>query len=55
VGAFVYSYEENTPSADQADHLPEDVKQARHDAPMELQQGISLARNQALLARQSMC
>ncbi len=51
VGAFVYSYEENTPSAEQADHLPEDVKQARHDALMELQQGISLARNQALVGK----
>src|SRR5258708_19791104 len=50
VGAFVYSYEENTPSAQQPDHLPEDVKQARHDALMEFKQAISLPRNQPLLA-----
>ena len=51
VGAFIYSYEENTPSADQPGHLPEDVKIARRDALMELQQGISLARNQALVGK----
>ncbi len=49
VGAFKYSFEENTPSAEQADHVAEDVKAARHNALMELQQGISLARNQALV------
>jgi ribosomal protein S12 methylthiotransferase len=51
VGAFTYSFEENTPSADQADHLPEEVKQARRDALMELQQSISLARNQAYVGK----
>lgn len=47
VGVFTYSFEENTPSADLADHVPEDVKNARRDALMELQQSISLSRNQA--------
>ena len=51
VGAFTYSYEENTPSADLPGHLPEAVKQARLEALMELQQGISLARNQAFVGR----
>jgi ribosomal protein S12 methylthiotransferase len=51
VGAFTYSYEENTPSAEQPGHLPEEVKQARRDALMELQQSISLARNQALVGK----
>jgi ribosomal protein S12 methylthiotransferase len=51
VGVFTYSYEENTPSADQPDHVPEEVKAARRDALMELQQGISLARNQALVGQ----
>ncbi len=51
VGAFTYSFEENTPSADQPGHLPEDVKQARRDALMELQQSISLARNQAFVGK----
>src|SRR5258708_7373914 len=47
VGVFTYSFEENTPSADQPSHVPEAVKQARRDTLMELQQGISLQRNQA--------
>jgi ribosomal protein S12 methylthiotransferase len=51
VGVFTYSFEENTPSAEQADHVPEEVKAARRDALMELQQGISLARNQALVGQ----
>jgi len=51
VGAFTYSYEENTPSADQADHVPQEVKEARRDALMELQQSISLARNQAMVGK----
>ncbi len=51
VGTFTYSFEENTPSADQADHLPEDVKAARRDALMEVQQNISLARNQAWVGK----
>lgn len=51
VGVFTYSFEENTPSAEQPNHVPEDVKNARRDALMELQQGISLARNQALVGK----
>jgi ribosomal protein S12 methylthiotransferase len=51
VGVFTYSFEENTPSAEQADHVAEEVKAARRDALMELQQGISLARNQALVGK----
>ena len=51
VGAFTYSFEENTPSAEQANHVPEDVKEARRDALMELQQSISLARNQAMVGK----
>jgi ribosomal protein S12 methylthiotransferase len=51
VGAFTYSFEENTPSADLANHVPDEVKNARRDALMELQQSISLARNQALVGK----
>ena len=51
VGAFTYSFEENTPSADQPDHVPEAVKVARRDALMEVQQNISLARNQAWVGK----
>jgi len=51
VGTFTYSYEENTPSAELPNHVPEDVKASRRDALMELQQGISLARNQAWVGK----
>lgn len=51
VGAFTYSYEENTPSADQESHLPESVKEERREALMSLQQGISLAKNQAMVGK----
>ncbi|GAB4544018.1 MAG: 30S ribosomal protein S12 methylthiotransferase RimO [Anaerolineae bacterium] len=51
VGVFTYSYEENTPSADQSNHVPEEVKQARRDTLMEVQQAISLAKNQAMVGK----
>ncbi len=51
VGAFKYSYEIGTPSATQPNHVPDEVKQARWEALMELQQGISLAKNQALVGK----
>lgn len=51
VGVFTYSFEENTPSAEQPNHVPDEVKAARRDALMELQQGISLSRNQALVGQ----
>ncbi len=46
MGVFTYSYEPSTPSANLADHVPEDVKQHRRDVLMAEQQQISLARNQ---------
>ncbi len=51
VGAFKYSYEIGTPSATLAGHVDDDVKQQRYDRLMELQQGISLAKNQALVGK----
>lgn len=51
VGVFTYSFEENTPSAEQPNHLPEDVKEARRDHLMAVQQAISLAKNQALVGK----
>lgn len=51
VGAFKYSYEIGTPSATLPDQVDDDVKQARYEQLMELQQGISLAKNQALVGR----
>jgi ribosomal protein S12 methylthiotransferase len=51
VGAFKYSYEIGTPSATLPDQVDDDTKEARWNALMELQQGISLARNQALVGK----
>lgn len=51
VGAFKYSYEIGTPSALLPDQVTDDVKDARWNALMELQQGISLKKNQALVGR----
>lgn len=51
VGAFQYSYEIGTPSATLPNHVPDDVKQARWEQLMALQQGISLAKNQALVGK----
>jgi ribosomal protein S12 methylthiotransferase len=51
VGAFKYSYEIGTPSALLPHHVPDDVKEARYQALMELQQGISLRKNQALIGK----
>ena len=51
VGAFTYSYEIGTPSATLANQVPDEVKAARQDELMNLQQGISLARNQAQVGR----
>lgn len=52
VGAFKYSQEPGTPSAALPGQVPEAVKQERYEALMSLQQGISLAKNQALVGRE---
>jgi ribosomal protein S12 methylthiotransferase len=51
VGCFTYSFEPGTPSADLPDQVDEDVKNARRDLLMSVQQPISLARNQAMVGR----
>jgi ribosomal protein S12 methylthiotransferase len=51
VGAFTYSYEASTPSADVSWQVPEEVKAARLEELMTLQQSISLARNQEQVGR----
>lgn len=51
VGAFTYSYEASTPSADVSWHVAEAVKAERLEELMMLQQPISLARNQAQVGR----
>lgn len=46
LGVFSYSREEHTPAADFSDQIPEDVKEKRRQEIMELQQKISLEKNQ---------
>lgn len=50
-GAFTYSYEASTPSATVSWQVPEEVKAARRDELMALQQPISLAKNQAQVGK----
>ncbi|MBI1258665.1 MAG: 30S ribosomal protein S12 methylthiotransferase RimO [Chloroflexi bacterium] len=51
VGAFKYSYEIGTPSALLPFQVEDDVKEARYNALMELQQNISLRKNQAMIGK----
>ena len=51
VGIFQYSPEPGTPAAALPDQVPDEIKQARYDEAMTLQQGISLARNKAQIGR----
>jgi ribosomal protein S12 methylthiotransferase len=46
LGCFTYSHEEKTHAHTLIDDVPEEVKQTRADAIMEIQQGISLEKNQ---------
>jgi ribosomal protein S12 methylthiotransferase len=46
LGCFTYSHEEKTHAHVLVDDVPEEVKQARADAIMEIQQGISFDKNQ---------
>jgi ribosomal protein S12 methylthiotransferase len=51
VGAFQYSYELGTPSAALPHQVDDAIKQTRYERLMELQSGISLKKNQALVGR----
>ena len=46
LGCFTYSHEEKTHAYSLVDDVPEEVKQERADAIMEIQQGISYEKNQ---------
>ncbi|RMG42679.1 MAG: 30S ribosomal protein S12 methylthiotransferase RimO [Methanobacteriota archaeon] len=50
LGVFTYSHEENT-AAYHLEDLPEEVKTERYNTIMELQQGISLKRNQSRIGK----
>ncbi|MCI0396276.1 MAG: 30S ribosomal protein S12 methylthiotransferase RimO [Chloroflexi bacterium] len=51
VGVFTYSFEASTPSATVSWQVPEEVKEARRDELMAVQQQISLEKNQAQVGR----
>ncbi|MEX2176116.1 MAG: 30S ribosomal protein S12 methylthiotransferase RimO [Pirellulaceae bacterium] len=51
MGVFTYSFEPDTPAANLPDQVPTDVMEARRDALMQVQQGISLAWNEAQVGR----
>ena len=51
VGVFTFSREPGTPAYDLPDQVLEEVKQERYQRAMELQQAISLAKNQAQIGR----
>ncbi len=51
VGAFKYSYELGTPSATLPNHVDDLVKEQRYEQLMQLQQGISLAKNQQFVGK----
>jgi len=46
LGCFTYSHEEKTHAYDLIDDVPDEIKQQRADAIMEIQQGISFDKNQ---------
>lgn len=51
VGVFTYSFEASTPSGLLPNQVPEAVKEARRDELMELQQHISLEKNQQFVGK----
>lgn len=51
LGVFSYSLESDTPAARLSDHLPSEVKEARRDRLMAVQQEIAFARNEAQIGR----
>ena len=52
LGAFTYSREEGTPAAEMAGQIDEDVKQARLERIMALQQKISERKNRKLIGKE---
>jgi ribosomal protein S12 methylthiotransferase len=55
LGVFTYSAEEDTPAATMPNQIPEEVKEARRDAVMELQQEISADKSQEMIGRTIDC
>lgn len=55
LGVFTYSREEDTPAADMEDQIPEEVKEARRAALMELQQEISMEKGERRIGQEMLC
>jgi ribosomal protein S12 methylthiotransferase len=55
LGVFTYSAEEDTPAATMPNQIPEEVKAARRDAVMELQQEVSADKSQDMVGRTIDC
>ena len=55
LGVFPYSPEEGTPAASMEGQIPEEVKEARRDEIMELQQEISAEKGQNMIGRELLC
>jgi ribosomal protein S12 methylthiotransferase len=51
LGCFTYSHEEKTHAHSLVDDVPDEVKQERADAIMEIQQGISFEKNQEKIGK----
>ncbi len=51
LGVFPYSQEEDTPAASMEDQVPEEIKEARRDDLMELQQEIVFEKNESVCGR----
>jgi len=51
VGCFQYSPEENTPGGKMPDQVDDEVKQARYEAVMEIQQNISREKHKAYIGK----
>ena len=55
LGVFTYSAEEDTPAAEMPGQIDEEVKEARRDAVMELQQAVSLDKSREMVGRVIEC
>ncbi len=51
LGVFTYSHEENTPAYLLKDEIPQKTKEKRRDELMEIQQEISLSKNQKMVGK----
>lgn len=51
LGVFAYSPEENTPAASMSDQIPEEIKEERRDAILELQQEIAFDKAADMVGR----